>query len=296
MALTMFKCASNPNGIDTLSKDQSVICGSSDWWSMVGVAIVAVVLYIFGFGGLFTWAVVVAPRRFNDQAFRRRWKFLFIKFRPDVWWWALVICGKGVLMNVGYTFLRLGIAQIYWVMFCIAVYTGACVYFMPWRHRLSNALDIYTNKALLFVCSLLAFYVNGAPEGLKDIERSIAVAVTCINLSPLVVGCGIVGKMVYDQLHPAPRQRRMKELKKLCPSLQLFASAPESELASFMDRVDEWGRFYITSALHVISTEFGGASHKARLSDGKLKSSSSIEAIKDLSTEAAAPAAVMVYI
>mmetsp|Transcript_56161 Transcript_56161/g.182098 ORF Transcript_56161/g.182098 Transcript_56161/m.182098 type:complete len:189 (-) Transcript_56161:94-660(-) len=174
----------------------------------------------------------------------------------------------------------MGIAQLYWVMFILASYAGVVMYFLPWRHRLANGLDLYMNIALLFVCSLLAFYVH-VSEDLDDTEKSIATAVIAINMSPMFVAAGMVLRMVYLQLHPSVIASRGLEFLKLSPSLKLFADAPDEEQIAFVERVDEWGRFYITSALHVISTEFGGDSFKARLCVGRLKSSfSSLEEIK----------------
>lgn len=95
-------------------------------------------LYICGFGGLFIWAVLVAPKRFGDEAFQKRCKFLLIKFRPNIWWWALPFCA---VMNVGLTFIRNGIAQHYWVMLVVSVYCLSVVCFIPWRHRLCSAMD-----------------------------------------------------------------------------------------------------------------------------------------------------------
>jgi len=277
MALTLFKCSTNPNGTNTLNKDQSIICGGDDWNSLLVVAIFAVLLYVFGIGGLFVHIVYKAPAHFGDLGFRRRWKFLFIKFRPDVWGWALVICGKGIFMNLGFTFFSLGIAQVYWVMMTLGVYCGLTIFFMPWRHRAANGMEIQACFALLFLSSLTSFYVHGTPEDLAEIGTSISMTIIACNLSPIFVAAFLVLRMIWQHVYPTTQLRRVDEIRKVCHSLRQFADAPEAELLHFMAKIDEWGRYYIISALHVINTEFTGESVKPRLSDGKLKSKSSGE-------------------
>merc|ERR1719221_2367418 len=57
MALSLFVCNPNPNGTSSLAVDRTVICSESDWNGMVAVGVVAIVLWIFGIGGAFVWAV-----------------------------------------------------------------------------------------------------------------------------------------------------------------------------------------------------------------------------------------------
>eukprot|EP00932_Pfiesteria_piscicida_P016856 SRR837773.3763.p1 GENE.SRR837773.3763~~SRR837773.3763.p1 ORF type:complete len:319 (+),score=132.74 SRR837773.3763:58-957(+) len=287
MALELFKCTPNPNEENTLAGDQSIVCGEKDWNGLVVIAVFAVIVYIAGFGGLFLRIIMIAPRNFSNVIFQRRWKFLFIKFRPDVWWWATVVCAKGVWMNIGFTFMSLGIAQLYWVMATMGFYCLAVIYFMPWRNRTANAMDVYMHFALMFLCSLLAFYVHGFPEELKDTEVAIAAVAIIINISPIFAAGILYGRLWYKRKHPVSQAKQMKDLHKLMPAILAFARAPEGELLTFMSKLDEWGFYHIVSALHVISTEFLGQGYKARLSDGTLKSTSSGEKI--MSTGAAKP-------
>lgn len=273
MALLMFKCTGNPNGIKTLEADQSVVCGSSKWNSSVGISIVAVVLYICGFGGVFVWAVLVAPKRFADEAFQKRWKFLFMKFRPNVWWWALPFCAKGVVMNVGLTFIRSGIAQIYWVMLVVSVYCLSVVLFMPWRHRLCSAMDVYTCFAINFLCSLLAVFVHTLPEKKKHIANEVSNTAICIHISPLVVAALIVGKLFYNKRFPVAEVKATETLQVLKPALKAFAMASDSDTMKFLSGLDESTRIQILFVMHAISTELDGSSLVPRLSDGKFKTS-----------------------
>merc|ERR1712100_816596 len=78
-----------------------------------------------------------------------RWKFLFIKFRPDRFWWAVTFLIRGAVLNFGVLIFRNGFAQIFWMIFCVIVYQMMAVWFMPWRHTVSNFVDIGAMTCLI---------------------------------------------------------------------------------------------------------------------------------------------------
>merc|ERR1719387_3470254 len=125
-----------------------------------------------------------------DPSFRMRYKFLFIKFRPDVWWWSMVMILKGIVLNFGFAVLTEGIAQIYWVMTFIAVYCGACVNWMPWRHRLVNVVDITTHMILLFSCSMMTWFCYD-PETYERRSDDFQTLLAVLLHGPLLIGGGI---------------------------------------------------------------------------------------------------------
>jgi len=268
MALSLFKCAPNPNGNRTLLQDPSIICGAGEWTSMLVVAILAVLLYIVAFGGVFLRVIIIAPARFSDLAFRRRWKFLFIKFRPDAWWWAAVVVTKGVLMNLGNTFLSTGVGQTYWIMMTTGVYAFGLVFFMPWRHMYGSFLEAYTSLALIFLGSLASLYVHGTPLDWEVESSWVALAIVLLNLSPLVFAGILLAHMFWQRKVSASQQRRVQQVQELVPGMRQFMQAEDSNIIDFMERIDEWSRFHIILAFHVVNTEFKGKMVKRRLSDG----------------------------
>merc|ERR1719414_1744492 len=135
VSMTLFKCSPNPNEKLTLADDHSIICyEDAEWMSLVVVAALAVLLYVIGFGSLVTWVILTAPRKFAGNAsFQMRWKFLFIKFSPDVYWWSLIFVGKNFLMNLGFVVFNTGLAQSYWVMTIGLLYLTLVIMYMPYR-------------------------------------------------------------------------------------------------------------------------------------------------------------------
>merc|ERR1719324_892094 len=90
LALVLFVCKPNPNGKSTLSIDRSVLCYEETWNGMLGLGLIAILLWCIGVGAVFTWAIFSCLHKMHDPNVRMRWKFLFQKFRNDVYWWSLV--------------------------------------------------------------------------------------------------------------------------------------------------------------------------------------------------------------
>jgi len=190
-SMMLFKCVQNPNGKQTLAKDRSIICMDSQWNNMVIIGVLAVLTYCVGFGGLFANVIWRAARDFHLKYFQVRWKFLFIKFRSSVWWWSLVFIAKGLLLNLGGTFLETGLAQVLWMLFICNVYLGMAIVFYPWRHRAVNLVDIYAHFALTFVCSILVWFARDGVENVEGKSQELSVWAMIISWSVLPVALSV---------------------------------------------------------------------------------------------------------
>jgi len=186
VSLLLFKCRDNPNEKTTLSSDLSITCMTSEkWQSMLVIAIFAVLLYCVGFGAIFTRAIYWATigDTFSDRGFQMRWKFLFIKFRPDVWWWALLFLMKNFLTNFGFALMASGIEQLYWIITVIVLYTFMVVTYMPYREPIVNAVEIFASFGLIYIASLMSWF---AAKDNADWDHAIGISITCIIYVPAV--------------------------------------------------------------------------------------------------------------
>jgi hypothetical protein len=279
-ALSLFNCNGNPNGKETLNSDPSILCWEDEWRSVLAFAILSVLLYILAYGALLCRAVITAPRFFSSKDFRMRWKFLFIKFRPDVWWWSLVICIKGVGMNVGLTFVTNGLGQLYWMFGTMATYTMGVFCFMPWRHRLTTALEVHIDFALMLVVCLCSYhavrqlYVGLQSPEADSIRDQVDLALVIVNLTPAPVGL-VLFACLYKSIKT--RASSSEVLVKQCmPSMQLLCKAETSKVVEFIADLDDWARYELLCGLRVIATELSGEMVKQRLSDGPWKGKDSI--------------------
>jgi len=202
LALTLFICKSNPNGTSSLAADRSITCFEDTWSGLLAIGIVAVVLWVLGIATLFVWAIFTMPSRMHDPNIRMRWKFLFIKFRPDRYWWAITFLARGVLLNVGLVILSSGFAQIFWMMSVLSIYQLLAIWCMPWRHMVSNLVDIVAMTCLSLSGSCLLWF---AKDGVSEAERkgldndltrfSIAFSVV---LTPFLLYAG--SHIIYSQV------------------------------------------------------------------------------------------------
>merc|ERR1712151_233314 len=118
MCLNVFKCKPNPNHKWNLIVDRSIVCNEQEWMEVLGMSIAAVVVECLLVLLLFVYIIFIAPSRFHDRNFQMRWKFLFVKYRPDVYWWSLPIVLKPVLFNFCFIIGRNGVSQLYliWIV------------------------------------------------------------------------------------------------------------------------------------------------------------------------------------
>ena len=153
MSLTLFRCMPNPNGKLTLRADPSIVCFGEAWSSMIVAGVLAVLIYCVGFGGLIVYVISVARDRFADKGFQMRWKFLFIKYRPDVFWWSVVFLMRGLLMNIGIAAFQDGLLQVYSIMTVEIIYKSLTIAYLPWRHIKANAMEMLIGVSLLYCCT-----------------------------------------------------------------------------------------------------------------------------------------------
>lgn len=111
--VSLFQCYGHPNGESSMRSAPATLCGSDDWNSGVAVAVFACLVLICGSMGLFARAIWHAPANFAQERFRKRWKFLFIKFRPNMFWFSMAVLIKGVLLNLSSMVATSGLPQAF---------------------------------------------------------------------------------------------------------------------------------------------------------------------------------------
>lgn len=66
----LFQCYSQPDGTDSLASYPGMECFSEDWYKLLPVAIIAIILYGIGIPAFFGWILYKIPSRFSDTVFR----------------------------------------------------------------------------------------------------------------------------------------------------------------------------------------------------------------------------------
>eukprot|EP00927_Polykrikos_kofoidii_P083553 TRINITY_DN8583_c0_g1_i4.p1 TRINITY_DN8583_c0_g1~~TRINITY_DN8583_c0_g1_i4.p1 ORF type:complete len:1258 (+),score=114.90 TRINITY_DN8583_c0_g1_i4:167-3775(+) len=256
MCLTIFQCHSNPNGHRTLSADESVICGGETWQRVSVIAGFAVLVYLVGCGALFTWAIVVAPKRFRSLTFQRQWKFLFIKYRPEVYWWSMPFMMKGVMMNAIFPLMEAGVQQLN-AMLGVAVFYLLCsVHWLPWRHIATSLLDIHSHICIIVVLGLSGWFARSTisdDDVMDRFNRSISLWIVFVNLSPFMCAVGLSWLLARHQ-----NQGDSSRLVEMAGHIADLQSRNREDVGSFLRGISEWDRYYLQKASAVFEVEFAG--------------------------------------
>jgi len=202
-----------------------------------------------------------------------RWKFLFIKYRADVHWWGLVVLFKGVLLNIGFLFLVTGVAQIYWVMAVVVMYTIVASAFRPWRHMLVNLTDVWSHIVLIMICSIMTWFArNGLePDMIQLLDEDMMVMLIFCSLFSLV---GIVPALLQfartklrGELvgfwNPVPKQIMIQQF---YATVTRVANADKEKYADLMKNLTEWDLWFVRGCEQILLTEVFGNKSRSGLS------------------------------
>jgi hypothetical protein len=259
LSLTLFKCIKSPNGTFTMKQDPSVNCYEGTWNSLLVVGIFSVMVYCIGCGSLFTWQIIVAPTKFADRVFQMRWKFLFIKFRPDCHWWALIIMGRGLTTNIGFVFLTLGIGQLYWILACECTYMFVTIVYMPWRFRSANGLAIFACVSVMFAAAVNALWV----EQETQIYSDVAIIIITITSLPVFGALCMVAWVIYSRRifqditgEKVRKAEAAVEFEKVSKAAKRVANLNNDVGLSLYYSAAEWDQYYLSMFAEVVPSVF----------------------------------------
>jgi hypothetical protein len=256
-SMVLFKCVRNPNGMQTLAKDRSVICMEDQWNNMVIIGVLAILTYCIGFGGIFTHVIWRAARDFHLEQFQVRWKFLFIKFRSNVWWWSLVFMAKGLLLNAGFIFLDSGLAQVLWILLICQIYLSMSIVFYPWRHRALNLVDMYAHLAIMFVCSILVWFTRDGAENVEGKSQEL-------NMWAQIISCTVVPIALCVAFHIFKKSQKQddtkddEEARQIWSAFVKFVSRDAKEATTFIQGLGEWDQWDLSRVQELINVELLG--------------------------------------
>jgi hypothetical protein len=190
---TLFQCYKHPNDEKSLRSQADIICGEDDWNSVMVIALACAIVFCGGFLTLNFWIAMVAPYRFHSKTFRKRFKFLFIKFRPSTWYWGIILLVKGVWLNLPTVVFDYGAGQILWLQSFIVCYLIGVFSFMPWRSFTTAVLDIIMHAILLFGFAFVTHFVDMGDSN----DDSLAMVYVIITMAPIAQGALIVAWLLY---------------------------------------------------------------------------------------------------
>lgn len=156
------QCPSHPNGKWTTRSYQGVQCwGSGDHTAMVIIGVPVFILAPMTYLCLVTSVVKRFPTKMRemDTGFLKTYGFLFVRFRPEAYWYILLFMGRSLVFAIAPiipdTFVQVMLLQI--VLAAAAIITAIV---RPWRVKLMNTLDVFFAVVMLLLVSVSTFFVE----------------------------------------------------------------------------------------------------------------------------------------
>jgi hypothetical protein len=249
-AFSLLQCYAHPNGLFSLRSAADVLCGSTVWTGALAIAIPAILLFVVGYCLVVSWACFRAPSLFHVEQYRKQWKFLFIKFRPSVWWWSIALFGKSLGLSLTLVLFTESAGQLIWVVVLMLIYSLASTHMLPWRSYCVTIEDFVFNGFAVWFASILC---NASPPpGLPMVVAASPIAITAGFIAVLVFrnknakGCGFDSEL----------QRFIDSFR----SMNLDASSQSS-----MQQLPFLDQFYIKSAHAIFVRELIGTPQSGML-------------------------------
>jgi len=189
--MTPFNCTDHPNGLKTLVSDTAVLCDSSDAThsEMTGYGLVGAGMPLF-FLGVVLWATYQFPMKMSvgDTSFLNSWNFLFMRFTTKAYWYPAVV----VIRNTLITFAPLfggPVSQITTLAILMMASLWICIFYMPWRLKGGNILDIACHMVVNLVLLLCSFFVKE--------EQSATISSVCFTFIMMAL-VSLAGVIAYS--------------------------------------------------------------------------------------------------
>jgi len=294
IAFMLFKCGSNPNGLVTNSSDMSIVCFESDTWSqLLGISVVFVIVYVLGLGSVFAWAVVMAPRgRFASRAFQMRWKFLFIKYHHEAYFWGIVFLLKNLALNLCFVVVSNGIQQLFLTQATLMLYTGGVYLIRPYRNMACNTLEMVVSCSLILATTILVWFAGKAYSS-DNFDSTIVYTQMVVSFGPAGLGLAFMAVLAYQQgLHQAIYQQQQKEnLMQVVQAVEVMSNMNPARREMFWKAIGEWDRHVLMKTKLMLNAELSGLVSLKRLTpkveftdslEGNATLGNSFEEIKEI--------------
>eukprot|EP00929_Paragymnodinium_shiwhaense_P085096 TRINITY_DN4555_c0_g2_i1.p1 TRINITY_DN4555_c0_g2~~TRINITY_DN4555_c0_g2_i1.p1 ORF type:complete len:1176 (-),score=171.27 TRINITY_DN4555_c0_g2_i1:797-4066(-) len=165
-----FQCYSHPNKEKSIMEFAGVLCGHAEQTPLVVLALVVLLTIVSPFLVISLLAVrkagdVVALEEEDSRSFEAalrlmvRFRFLLYRFRPDVWWWGLVILVRQTLL----AFAPIVApddpnASVIFVTIVFVLYLIPLGVYWPWKTKELNLLDASSSALLVFTIVMVSSF------------------------------------------------------------------------------------------------------------------------------------------
>jgi hypothetical protein len=258
MALELFMCYQHPNSKYSLVSASEVICYDTDEWKgMLTEGVFNILVYIVAPIMGFMWVVFLAPQKFHMTSFHTRWKFLFIKFKPNCYWWSVFHMLRTLSMCVALVLSQEGSRQVYLIGTVNLLYGVLLVIHFPWRHRTANLFDLFVTSAFIFFCTMSASF-SRHHVWLDDQIAELAVTVTFVPLVVVILLALWVAWKGSKAQASKSKKKRLELAANAKTVFTRFVGMDKKAAEAWAEQRSQQDRDLLTSAAAVIVAELLG--------------------------------------
>jgi len=193
-----FNCIAQPNGTSVLRHASSVTCYDDEWNRNIYLSVLAIIIYTLGIPATFVTVLYVNSRRgvLETPAFLRRFGFLTIPYRQNLYFWELINMSRKCLIVIIVDFLHgqnLKFVQVNVALATLFVYLAMQAFMSPYGFNWCNRLAFGWLSASLFTLFSAVLFNRGVVDtdgtilnGLTKVEEESY----AILLIVILVFCG----------------------------------------------------------------------------------------------------------
>lgn len=245
-----FQCYKHPNGFWSLRIDPNTFCYVEDWRILAATSAVVMMIFTLGGWAALVYSVCYARAHISQASFRKRWRFMFVKFRATAWWWGLVLLAQGLCLSFVVIVSGNSAVQLFLICVMLTVYSIACCVVVPWRNPGIWVLDIFIHVSLTLLCATL---FTGRRQGVDD-DSVIRWMSWVVFLLPFFIGFGVFVAQV--RLKSTYKEFDFDSQSKALA--RGFSHAMQVELmTSILQRLPPYDVMQLVLAKNIVVAEFG---------------------------------------
>ena len=181
VGLAPFMCYRHPAGSESVTKYSGVFCQSNEHMLMqlLGISVLSLSSVFLASCFFFAWK---APA-WSGQAIQGGIRFLILRFRPNVWWFGLVLLLRSPLLSMPAVVApNMPAVQFVWRLGTVLLSLQLQVWYLPWKAPILNLVDAVASSLLVMLLAIGLGRLGTDPDGGPAVLDNLAAAVSAIMM------------------------------------------------------------------------------------------------------------------
>jgi len=268
----IFNCYDHPTGQMSMRSIPYMLCYEGEWASsMLPAGLISLLLFVVAPFALFVFLVCKATTMPNAAA---RLPFLMARFRPDTYWWGLVILSRNLALSLAMVVAPTRPFVVCFLLMSITLaYFHVVLRYNPWKYHGHSIVDgmISAAFALVLIAGIAfadtATYPNTKEEDKSDASWSFLAMFGTLPFFVSLVATILCAYFGSRDAQPAEQGKKAEDLylilnKTVSTASSAFQAKPDSdEIKSMLARISnlsahDWASLrFVCSILDALSLD-----------------------------------------